>query len=328
MSKWQWLTIFLLVPFNPMACVSTGVTSSVLSYDEKPTLIATLDLFSQEEAPRSGKTWVGDWEFRRDRLELVDTALRDLRADIFVMQNSMRRIGSASESDELILRAGALSRYEWRDRVFRVLEESGEDRLLAVAVHKPHVVAPVDSSSKQSIWQLGSDGAMALFEVVMDHDPILVVNVLMPSQKEESNLWYSFLEERIAERLKSGQACPERVVIAGMMPVDQDSKRINDFMSHLELKDTSTGFCQNIERCETATSANGLYLVTRGDEKRGQIDRIFVHKMTQVNASTVVFNQSVDRSRYHESYGLSKIWPAQRYGWSSLVHLPKCSPKK
>ncbi len=292
-------------------------------FSERVLTLASVDLFSQQETPRTGKSWSGDWQFRRDRLELIDATLRDQRPDILIMQNAMRRAGSVSESDEMILKSGALNRYDWRDVKLESMNESGEERLLAVAVSKPlrHMNIP---EGVKNYSQFGVDGHMVFYPIEAEGGTILVVDVLMPSRIDQSGLWYSLLEEKIRAAAKDVNSCIERVVLAGYLPFEQESRRFKDFLSGLGIKDTGTGFCQSAERCQTASPENGIFLMTRGDESPSQMDRIMTHRHALVLSAGANFNRVMDTSEYKESYGLSRVWPSQRYGWIARVRLPLC----
>lgn len=297
-----------------------------VGYSERVLTLASLDMFSQQEMPRTGRSWSGDWQFRRDRLELVDATLRDQRPDIFIMQNAMRRAGSVSESDEMILRSGALNRYDWRDVKLDTINESGEERLLAVAVSKPlrHLQIP---EGFKNYSQFGIDGHMVFYPIEADGGTILVVDVLMPSRLDQSGLWYSLLEEKIRSAVKELNSCIERVVLAGYLPFEQESRRFKDFLSGLGIKDTGTGLCQSAERCQTASPENGIFLVTRGDESPSQMDRIMTHKYAMVLSAGANFTRVLETSEYKDAYGLSRVWAAQRYGWIARVRLPVCPSK-
>ena len=295
-------------------------------YSERVLTLASIDMFSQQEQSRTGKSWSGDWQFRRDRLELIDATLRDLRPDIIMMQNAMRRAGSVSESDEMILRSGAMNRYDWRDVKIENLSESGEERLLAVAVSKPlkHLNIP---EGIKNYSQFGVDGHMVFYPVEADGGAILVFDVQMPSRIDQSGLWYSLLEEKITATVKEMDSCIERVIVAGYLPFEQESRRFKDFLSGLGLKDTGTGLCQSAERCQTASPENGIFLVTRGDESPSQLDRIMTHKFSIVLSAGANFTRVMETTEYKDAYGLSRVWASQRYGWVARVRLPVCPSK-
>ncbi len=296
-----------------------------LAGTDSPLVLSTLDLFSQAIPPKAGKSWQGDWEFRRDRLDLVDSGLRDVRPDIAIFQNALARSGSTSESDHIILAAGALARYEWRDVVIDTLKESGEDRTLAVAVAKPFYTEPEPPNAERSYWQMGADGHLAFFTLGGVTDPILIVDVLMPSKRDQVGLWYSFAQERIMERVAQRKICLSRIIVAGYLPSDLGNRKSREFMEALNLRDTAAGFCQNAERCQTATLTNELFALTHSDGEAGHVDRILVHGTATILSAGLAFTQSVDSTQYKEIYGVSRILASVRFGWTTRVRLAACS---
>ena len=318
-----WLITLGVVFPGVSACVTADGPSG---YSERVLTIASLDMFSQQEGGRNVKSWSGDWQFRRDRLDLIDATLRDVRPDIVVLQNAMRRAGSVSESDELILRSGALNRYDWKETRIESLPETGEERLLAVAVAKPFSHMPIADDVKY-YSQFGVDGHLAYYPISNDSSPVLVFDVQMPSRLDQSGLWYSLLEEKIRSSVKEQNTCLERVVLAGYLPFEQESKRFKEFLSGLGLKDSGTGYCQNAEHCQTASAQNGIFLATRGDESSSQVDRIMVHQWAVVYGAGANFTRTMDTSEYKDTYGISRVWASQRYGWVARVRLPNCPQK-
>lgn len=304
------------------ACTTTQELDQLAALDT-PVIVSTLDLFSQAELGKGIKSWQGDWEFRRDRLDVIDNGLRDIRPDVAIFQNALSRSGSTAESDKIILAAGALARYEWHDTVIGTLKESGEDKSLVVAVAKPLMVDTAPTEERM-YWQMGSDGHVAFFTLNGAAEPILVVNVLMPSRRDQVGLWYSFIQERIQERIKQHKACLNRVIVAGYLPIDRDNRRAREFMDSLRLRDSATGFCQNAERCQTASANNELFALIRSDEGSGQVDRILVNATAGVLSSGLAFTRSVDSDQYKEIYGLSHIWASTRFGWVSRIKLAAC----
>lgn len=293
-------------------------------FSERSLSVASLDMFSQQEKPSGGKSWRGDWQFRRDRLELIDASLRDVRPDVVILQNAMRRSGSVSESDELILSSGALTRYDWRSVVVERIKETGEERMLAVAVSKPYRHLPIPEGVK-NYSQFGVDGHLVFYPVDADGQPMVIFNVQMPSRMEQSGLWYSLLEEKIRESVHLMGSCLERVIVAGYLPFEQDSRRFKDFLSGLGLKDTGTGFCQSAERCQTASAQNAIFVATRGDATPAQLDRVMANKYSVVYSAGASFTRTMETSEYKDSYRLSRLWASQRYGWFTRMRLPICS---
>jgi hypothetical protein len=304
--------------------ISSCITSEgPKGFSERAISVASLDMFSQQERAAGRKSWSGDWQFRRDRLELIDASLRDVRPDVVVLQNAMRRAGSVSESDELILSSGALNRYDWRSVVVERVRESGEDRLLAVAVSKPYRHLPIPEGVK-NYSEFGVDGHLAFYPIDADGEPIIIFNVQMPSKMEQSGLWYSLLEDKIRESVRLLGSCLERVVVAGYLPFEQDSRRFKDFLTGLGLKDTGTGFCQDAERCQTASPKNAIFVATQGDVTPSQLDRVMTNKFAYVYSAGASFTRTMETNDYKETYGLSRVWASQRYGWFTRARLPIC----
>jgi hypothetical protein len=168
---------------------------------------------------------------------------------------------------------------------------------------------------------------MVFYLVEADGQPMVVFNVQMPSKMEQSGLWYSFLGDKIREAVTALGSCLERVVVAGYLPFEQDSRRFQDFLTDLGLKDTGTGFCQNAERCQTASPQNAIFVSTRGNSTPAQLDRVMAHRWAQVFSAGASFTRTMETSEYKDSYGLSRLWAAQRYGWFTRTRIPLCSKK-
>jgi hypothetical protein len=304
------------------SCVTTQ-DSGLKSLSDTPLILATLDLFSQQTPPQNAKPWQGDWEFRRERLELIDRELRELRPDIVFFQNTMRRAGSASEDDSLILKAGALSRYSFESKDFQFIEESGEDRMLSTGVMRPLEFAQ-STQAKTDFWRLGSDGAMSIREIEAKQDSALLVNVLMPSQREQASLWYAFVTDRVQDYQKMSGVCPRRLIVGGYLPFEGEQNKVANFLRRLKLKDSAMGNCQNAENCYTGVSTNDIYAKLGNDQGRGQFDKILVNEEADVIAANVTFQNSKESEQFKDIYGLSKIWPSHRFGWTTKVRLKTC----
>ncbi|MCX6116318.1 MAG: hypothetical protein NT027_02155 [Proteobacteria bacterium] len=306
-------------------CVSNSADSEYLS--GQPTIFATLDLFDQSHENVEGvkyPAWQGDWAFRRERLEIVDRGFRTLRPDVVFFQNVLSRMGSPSESDELILSAGALNRFNWKDFKIGFIEQSGENREMAIAASRPRDFTKNWPDNTKNQWQLGQDGYVTFSELDSVESPVLLVNVVMPKTQNQVNLWYSFLKDRILELSKVRHICPERVVVAGYLPYEGDSKRFDDMLNSLNLKDTAVGFCQNAEKCKTASEQNDIFKISSQKMSLGQMDRILVHKDTEVINAGMHFLESKENSRYKALYDLPKVWGSSRFGWFASVKLRHC----
>lgn len=303
---------------------ATWFVTKFSSYDSRSISIETLSLFNQRENSNvSQKSWRGDWLFRRERLELVDRELRSIRPDVMVFQQLMTKKGSPSDSDRNILGSGSLGGYAWDVFRAREYEDTGEEHFNAVAVGLPVQLAPIELKSRS--WAVGLDGYVSVSVLQLEGDPILLFNVEMPTNDRNLGLWYQFLEEKIVEVLKSStQFCPERLVIAGVLPSGFGTSG-QGYVEKLELRDVSEGMCEIASDCYTGTPLNELFMVTSGNQQPGHMDRIYVHRTAIIASSTVVFKNMEPATRYGANYGLSRLWPSQRFGWGSSVRLAKCS---
>ena len=147
---------------------------------------------------------------------------------------------------------------------------------------------------------------------------------MMPSKIDQSGLWYSLIEEKVLKATAELGSCPQRAIVAGYLPFEQESRRFKEFLKGLGIKDSGLGFCQNAEGCNTASPQNGIFLATRGDESASQVDRILVHSKAIVYGAGANFNRTSETSEYKDAFGLARIWPSQRFGWVARVRFPKC----
>jgi hypothetical protein len=325
-------------------CMVLSIFSRSAGYDARPLTLQTLSLFNQRTPTRlSKKSWKGDWMFRRDRLELVDSELRDVRPDVLMLQEVLARSGFGAESDRKILMAGSLADYEWRERVVEVYDDTNEQEAMAFALGVPlkfedatpgkvesapeneAAAKPAPSDGGRDSWEMGTGGHLMASTFDYEGQPVDVFNVQMPPQTDSSYLWYAFLQERVMERLKARKHCPKRVVIAGWMPGDEGARRFADFVRTLQIKDAAAGYCQVASNCFTATPTNDIFMATVGDESPQRTDRIFVHESAIIYSSGRNFEDDDASSRYAREFGLARLWPAQRFGWGTQVRLARCT---
>jgi hypothetical protein len=307
-----------------LGCVD-DILSRRLGSESRFITIQTLSLFNQREPSRLSKlSWKGDWVFRRERLELIDLELRHIKPDLLILQETMSKMESPSESDRNILLAGALSEYDWHMRVIKEYEDSQEVESMAVAAGLPLRIDRAKTLSRRELWDIGNEGYLTATTIDVDGLPLTVFNVQMPFSENNRDLWYLFIKDRIVERIKEEGSCPRRIVVAGYLPGSQDSTRYRDFMTQLQLKDVSGGFCEQEGRCYTSTPLNELFMATIGDERPSRSDRILVHQSTYVRSSGVNFQNSALNPRA-KPFGLEKLWPTQRFGWAASVRFSDCN---
>jgi hypothetical protein len=320
-----YLPLIFLCPSLLTGCIEAWFGHSS-SYDQQVLDIQTVDLFNQRQPSRlTKKNWKGDWIFRRDRLEMIDAQLRNNRPDILVLQETMAKEGSPFEADKNILEAGVLADYSWRDFFVRDYDDTQEQQTLAFA-GSPTVdlLAATAPGAEREFWALGSEGFLAVAAFEHEGQVVTVFNIQMPPQVDGEYLWYSFIQQRIEERMARRHECKKRIIVAGLMPGDQMSRRLSEFTKALQLKDVASGFCQIAANCFTATPMNDIYMATIGDESPSRLDRIYVHQSAIIYTSGRNFEDSDSSNRYAKEFGLPKLWPTQRFGWNSSIRLARC----
>jgi len=324
MLKYLKVPLFLLVILTLSACVF-DIFRATGGYNSQIVSIQTLSLFNQRLASRlESENWKGDWIFRRDRLELIDKELKSAKPDLVLFQEMMQKIGSPSESDQAILSAGALVDHEWRVADVKRYDDTYEIQEMAIAAGLT-LKLKESKQDARNFWLLGSDGYLQVAEVELAGDILVVFNVHMPSVIDNKFIWYTFVRKRIIERLQLVNTCRKRVVIGGYLPGDGGSIRFRELLDSLELVDSSSGFCQIASNCYTSTPSNDIFMSTVGDASPSRTDKIFVHKSALIYTSGKTFFQPDTNNRYARQFGLNKLWPTQRFGWSISTKFAKCS---
>lgn len=311
-----------------LACLLTGCTLAWLNrsagYDARPMTVQTVDLFNQRSISRLvRKSWKGDWIFRRDRLEMVDQALRNTKPDLLLMQEAMERVGSAAEADRRILRAGALSDYDWQEQKVQDYPDTQEREMMAVATAVPLKLDTARDQAK-SIWQIGSSGYLQAAAFDYEGQQVLVLNVQMPTGGSAAASWYDFVLGRARDLLQTGKYCPRRVIIGGFLPGDETNTHFAELLRSLQLKDVAAGFCEVAGRCYTATPVNDIFMAAVGEEAPARTDKLLVHQSANIYSSSRDFEEYDSTNRYGREFGLSRLWPTLRFGWKAQLRLARC----
>jgi hypothetical protein len=267
--------------------------------------------------------WKGNWLLRRKRLEVIDYELRKVKPDILAFQNVMNRMESPSESDINILSFGSLRGYSWKSAFIKNYVETGEDKFQSLAVSLPLRFQQVGNDVYS--WPLGVDGFLSMYELFLVDRPILVFNVSMPKSTENVDVWYEFLATEIERAIEKYGTCKSRIVVAGYLPGHLTWKGYNDFMSRLELKDTSTEFCSVESDCYTQSLDNQLYAKSQINTSDEQAEKILVHESALTEFGEVVLKDSVALDQTSaELFKLSRLNGSISYAWYSSVRLTKC----
>ncbi len=286
---------------------------------------STVSLFNQRIAPPSPhKNWKGDWLFRRSRLELLDQELLNNRPDLLVFQQLMQRRGSPTESDKSILGYGSLDGHQWSLRKVRSYEDTQEDQYLAFAISPP--IKRGHNLQPSPVQELGEDGFAAAVPFILESQRFLVVNIEMPAlNHSSSDTWYPLLQHYINANLERYGICQDRLIVAGYFPKKQNSQAFDEFLSSLKLKDSADGYCELATDCETSSQDNDLLRITNPEFTRTYVDRVLVPTSALIYNGKIAFNKSSQESAEFKKYGIDRVWPTRRFGWTTTLRLRTCN---
>ena len=314
------ILIFSLVTL--LASCSTFDSLKYASFDSRKVAIQSLSLYHQRELTIDSIKFKGNWEIRRERLGIIDGTLRRIKPDLLLLQEVLTK--GPTESDQLILRAGALMGYDLQAVDYKEYKDTHEIESLAVASSIPIYKDPYEDERKK-MWVLGSQSYVGAFIISLEGQEIAVFNVKIAEKDANQGIWFSYLSDRIREYLEINQICPKRIAVAGLFENSINQKEYSLFLKHLKLVDSSLGFCEQESQCYTATSENPLYQLTRGDVRPSRVTRILVPESAIVYSGGRNFDH-LDWSVSYEKPGKSReMAPTQFYGWVSSVRFARCS---
>lgn len=321
------LRLWLILTIGSIAlCSCTTLASLFGSFDDRSIVIHTLELFDQRQPPKGDfPDWKGDWIFRRERLAAVDQFLRSQKPDILVLQNVMSRRGSPSESDSAILAAGALVGFELSEQNIAFYDDTQEQIASFVAVSLPIQFRRVPDSGHSKVWPLGRSGYLALTLLENERQVISLFNVIIPETENDNTNWYQLIYEKIQEHFQTSEYCLNRIIVAGYLPIDVGGEQFAQFIQKLNLQETAEESCGLDEECQTRSPGNAFGTLVNPYAESGRYDRILVSDEALVLSSKRSFDNTINASDYPKRWGLDKIWPSVRYGWSAEVKFPKCA---
>jgi hypothetical protein len=265
--------------------------------------------------------------FRRERLFLTDEQIRQTLPEVLVMQEMMERTHSRSESDSKILSAGALTDYTFKTSSIKKYKDTSENELLGIAINNSVKILKHKNSQKTlEKWSKGDIDAISLLLMHENH-PTLLFNISMASYSDAMPYDIEELATMIQNKADANSICPERVIVAGTFLEESyaSSIYIKKFLNDLQLLDT-TQSCNNINSCQTSSSINDIYDATlERNGKTQKNDKILISKHALIYSSYRVFDKGVSANKkYSSKFGLAKLWPSQRFGWSASFRLPVC----
>ncbi len=318
-----WFSFLLVSCLIQVSCISFFIGGGE-SYDSRPLTIQSLDLFDQRLNPRiRGASWKGDWIFRRERLDLIDGALKNVKPDIFIVQSLLEKRESPNDSDRNILSISSLEDYEWQYKKISEFDDTFEDKYLAVAAGLPLRIDKKKTLSEKELWEIG-DGFLALTVIEFEEQSLLVANVILPANEVMRPAAYKKLGAIIEQRLKLNKICSRRLVIAGYIPEESGSIDYKILMQKFNLKDSSEGYCEVESKCYTATPINEIFMLSLGDQRPKRVDRILVPQSSIVYSSASNIKEPKRNHPYVKQFGIEHLWPSQRFGWVTNSRFARC----
>ena len=314
------LLLCFLVLSN-LSC-ATGWVEPNRDFDFRKLKIQMVSLFNQHTNPQnSHKTWRGDWLFRRERLAVMDRELSDLKPDLAIFQNMMRRDSNPFESDEGILSAGALRGYRWS--VSKVFDhtDTGEEESLGLAFSSSFEIP--EESTQNSVVIEGT--ALALQTLKLEHQAILIANIDLADKTTEKS--FEKIIEEIKKKINTDHICPQRIIFAIHSSRELED-RVLQLADKFSLQDSAKGFCNTEADCFTAGPANKIYNLVYGETLAQRVDFLFVPAKTFISKSER--NMTEPRQSdfgYFKQFGLEALWPSDRYGWRTDLTLARCQLK-
>jgi hypothetical protein len=263
-----------------------------------------------------------DWIFRRERIGLLDTSLRNNKADILFIQQGQQVPGSPVDADDAILRAGALSGYDIEKRPYNDQDPDDDQDIFVTAVTAPFRIT--SASYATSHIELGVDAMISVADV--EGLPIILINADSSYAKPDVRKdFYKILADALTKVLELKKTCANRIIIAGTLPEITDGYSMEQFLSQFNLVEVVSDQCKEKDACVTYTHENVLYKALIGKPRvHERIDRILVHQDTDIDQSTIAFNQVFPASEYAAKEGLPNLSISTHYGWSGEFKFARC----
>lgn len=327
MNRKKELAIRTLFKFFLIALVSSCVTAGnaeFSGYEDKRLIVQVVSLFPQLKTPSvEDSNWTGDWIFRRERMDLLDKQLSEIKPDIILLQDLVFRKYSPGESEFNLLASGALTDYDWHITKTGMIAETEETTASALAMALPLKIELLKTLNSKSKWDIGEENSYVIFTrfKTLEGDAGFI-SVKLDSLN--SGFWYKRISDAISSLISSSGICPERFIIAGRLPEDKIEGSDYEMFSKLGFKDAASEFCSDLRVCYTEDQKNPIRRKIQTDAINQRSLRIFVHGRTNVYSGL----RNLMRTRVfpdkESKYGLKEYSASDSYGWISSLGFPTC----
>ena len=311
---------FQILFFCLLASCTHFVYQNFTAFDNEPLHIQTLALFNQEKnPPEPFKPWNGDWYFRRQRLSLIDDVLTETKPHLILFSEVMTK--NSSDSDIAILRTRSLSHQDVLNSLVRQHPFTGESEYLAISFGVP--IQFSDTHRMFFTHHLDREGFVMQILLQHENQDFVVFNVQM-SEKSDKKISFAELSKLIGSALTEQGLCKKRIVLAGSFLGSGADPDYLTFLKEWDLKDSAL-FCDVVTKCYTQTPENKIFSKTHGEVYPQRTNRIITHQDSIIHSSQRTLNQPQrDPHEVGKPFGLSELWPTEKYGWSTHLTLPRC----
>lgn len=300
--------------FFQFGCVTT-VARYVVGKESKPVVLQTLNLYAPSRMDEDN-----DWVMRRERLACIDANLRRHRPDFFLGQQMLSSKDSPSDSDDLILQAGALAGYEVEKIPVPVDADAADQLFFVSAVALPSKIVSQRFQGLNTTMKIIEGVYSSATVAEYGSGPILLIQIDKPNLATVIHVgsFFAQVQQRIRSLQQISGICEERTVVAGYFPTsDLD-------LEALDLVDVAADRCEASQSCDTLSKTNDLRQSLDIFIEDQRMDRIYVHKSASVLHSHLVFQTAYPMTNYAQEKGVKTLFSSIRYGWSADVLFRKC----
>ena len=316
--------IFIIAPL--FASCSKYLRLFNFYQDQKDITVQFLSLFNQD-TPSVSKDiqWQGDWAFRRERLEVVDSYFRTMRPDLILFQEVMAKRSNAFDSDFKILSSGSLIDYTWQSLKVKTHHKTEESEFVSVVSGYP-IYGLGSQGLRNKIWLMDGSNYLSAFIVSSEKQRVGVFILKLDITSKSSAIKnFSFISEKIKNFLVKHDICQKRIILAVDLQVNTFETFYDSFIAKFDLKDPAQEKCLNNPECYTSSSSNHLYKIARKDRlSEGRDLRILTHNDAKVFSSNINLKEIYTREKLILNNEELKINPTLKYGWTMTFRLAHC----
>lgn len=288
------------------SCTLLSVTPPVNTKTEKLLRVQFVSLFNQISKPSSQHSWVGDWIFRRERLELIDKQFYKDQPDVIIFQQLMER--GKNDSDKAILGLHSLVNFKWTLAKVAEHEYTGESEYAGIAVGNIQGVSGSELVTREVIRK--ENYIVFLHKVNQISSKLYIFNIVGLSFISSSEM-ISIVSE--IKKLVKTLKCPKRTIVVGSFSNLKPVTFENYFLP--EFKDGFKGFCNTENFCYTSSSRNEIFMSIMGEVSPRRTEFIWINSSQKVAfGETNMDTPSKVKSKYYMRYGLEWLWPTERFG--------------